>query len=55
MIITISEYDSDIFESKVNDLVDEGYKIISSSCGYVGEVGNSVYDCEYWMAILQKE
>ena len=24
-------------------------------CGYAGEVGGNVYDCEYWMAILIKE
>lgn len=55
MIVTISESNNNIFENKVNDLIDDGYKIISSSCGYVGEVGNNVYDCEYWMAILEKE
>ena len=55
MIKTISECDSNEFEKKVNELIKEGYKITSSSCGYVGEVGNSVYDCEYWMAILVTE
>ena len=55
MIKTISESNSNEFENKVNDLLDDGYKISSSSCGYVGEVGNSVYDCEYWMAILVKQ
>lgn len=55
MIKTISECDFEEFENKINDLMKEGYKISSSSCGYVGEVGNDVYDCEYWMEILVKE
>lgn len=55
MITTVSENNNNEFINKVNDLLDDGYKILSTSCGYVGEVGNSVYDCEYWMAILIKE
>ena len=55
MVKTISECNSKEFEKKVNELIKEGYKITSSSCGYIGEVGNSAYDSEYWMAILVKE
>lgn len=55
MIKTINESNSNEFENKINDLLDDGYKILSSSCGYVGEVGGSVYDCDYWMAVLAKQ
>ena len=55
MIETISENDNKIFKEKAERLLSEGYKISSTDCGYVGEVGGSVYDCEYWMAILIKE
>lgn len=55
MIKTLSESNSNEFENKLNDLLDDGYKISSSSCGYIGEVGSNVYDCEYWMAILVKQ
>ena len=55
MIETISENDGKIFKEKVHKLLSEGYKISSTNCGYAGEVGGNVYDCEYWMAILIKE
>lgn len=54
-IETISENDGNIFKEKVYKLLSEGYKISSTNCGYTGEVGGNVYDCEYWMAILIKE
>lgn len=47
MVKIIDTNDSSDFENKVNDLIDNGYKVSSSSCGYVGEVGNDVYDCHY--------
>lgn len=55
MIETISENDEKRFKEKVNKLLSQGYKISSTDCGYVDEVGDNVYDCEYWMAILIKE
>lgn len=55
VIETISENDNKIFKEKVEKLLSQGYKISSTNCGYVGEVGGNVYDCEYWMAILIKE
>ena len=55
MIETISENDEKAFKEKINKLLSEGYKISSTNCGYSGEVGGNVYDCEYWMAILIKE
>lgn len=55
MIETISENDEKRFKEKVNKLLSQGYKISSTDCGYVDEVGGNVYDCEYWMAILIKE
>ena len=54
MIETISENDEKAFKEKVNKLISQGYKISSTDCGYAGEVGGNVYDCEYWMAILIK-
>lgn len=55
IIQTISENDNKRFREKVDKLLLEGYKISSTNCGYVGDVGGNVYDCEYWMAILIKE
>lgn len=52
---TISENDEKRFKERVNKLLSQGYKISSTDCGYAGEVGGNVYDCEYWMAILIKE
>lgn len=52
---TISENNNKVFKEKVEKLLSEGYKISSTDCGYAGEVGGNVYDCEYWMAILIKE
>lgn len=55
MIETVSENDHKVFKEKVDRLILQGYKIFSTNCGYAGEVGGNVYDCEYWMAILIKE
>ncbi len=55
MVETISENDENKFKEKIRELINEGYKVSSTSCGYVSEVGGNVYDCEYWMAILIKE
>lgn len=55
MVKTISNNNGTDFENEVNQLLNNGYRISSSSCGYVGEVGHSVYDCEYYMAILVKD
>lgn len=55
MIETISENDENRFKEKVEKFLSQGYKISSTNCGYAGEVGDNVYDCEYWMAILIKE
>lgn len=52
---TISENDEKRFKERINKLLSQGYKISSTDCGYTGEVGGKVYDCEYWMAILIKE
>lgn len=54
-IKTISENDGNKFKERVSKLLSEGYTISSTNCGYAGEVGCNVYDCEYWMAILIKE
>ena len=55
MIETINENDEKIFKEKVRKLLAEGYKISATNCGYIGEVGGNVYDCEFWMAVLIKE
>lgn len=55
MIEIVSENDHKVFKEKIDELLSHGYKISSTNCGYAGEVGGSVYDCEYWMAILIKE
>lgn len=55
IVETISENDEKRFKEKVNKLLSQEYKISSTNCGYSGEVGGNVYDCEYWMAILIKE
>lgn len=55
MVETISENDEKRFKEKVNKLLLQGYIISSTDCGYAGEVGSNVYNCEYWMAILIKE
>lgn len=54
-IKTVDTNDSADFERKAKELFKNGYKLSSSSCGYVGEVGNIVYDCSFWMGIFIKE
>lgn len=55
MVETVSTTDSKVFKEKIEELLSQGYKVSSTHCCYVGEVGNDVYDCESWMAILVKE
>jgi len=55
VIETVSENDHKVFKEKIDELLSQGYKTSSTNCGYAGEVGGNVYDCEYWMAILIKE
>lgn len=55
MTVVVNESGQKEFEKKVNALMKDGYKLSSSSCGFVGEVGNTVYDCEYFMAIMVKD
>lgn len=52
---TVNESSEKAFKEKVKQLVSQGYRIAASDCGYVGDVGGNVYDCEYWMAILVKD
>lgn len=54
-IKTVDTINGADFERKARKLFEDGYKLSSSSCGYVGEVGNSVYDCNFWMGIFIKE
>lgn len=54
-IKTIDTNDGADFERKAKELFKDGYKLSSSSCGYVGEVGGNVYDCNFWMGIFIKE
>ena len=52
---TVDETDAKVFAAKMNDLISQGYKVSSTNCGYIGEVGNDVYDIKLWMAILVRE
>lgn len=52
MVVVVDKSDKDEFETEVNTMMENGYKLSSSDCGYIGEVGNSVYDCNYYMAIM---
>lgn len=52
-IITVSENAQSQFEYMVNGYLQDGYKILSTSCGFVN---SESYDfCESWQAILYKE
>lgn len=52
MVVVVDKSDKDEFEIEVNTMMENGYKLSSSDCGYIGEVGSSVYDCNYYMAIM---
>lgn len=53
MIKVISTSDEDAFERRVNELLENGYKLSSSSCGFVD---SEKYDyCSSYQAILIKE
>lgn len=54
MIKVINESNSNEFENEVNDWLDEGYKISSTSCGCVKDPDGSIIG-EYYIAILYKE
>lgn len=52
-IVTVSTSKQGYFEDTVNDYLEEGYKILSSNCGFVN---SEAYDfCDNWQAILYKE
>lgn len=51
IIETISRASEVEFFQLINARLKDGFKVSSSSCGYVP----NPYDCEYWMAILVKE
>lgn len=49
-IITIESSDCDKFEAQVNDLLSDGYRISSTSCGFVS---SEQYDfCSSYHAVL---
>ncbi len=49
-IKTVSSSDKNIFEDKVNELLNSGYSLMSASCRFVN---NDKYDyCDVWQAIL---
>lgn len=52
MVVVVDKSDKNEFEKEVNALMEKGYKLSSSNCGYMGQVGGAVYDCDYYMAIL---
>lgn len=50
---TINTPDENKFESKCNELLTDGWKILSTSCGFAN---SEKYDfCSVWQAILVKE
>lgn len=53
LAMVIEESDKERFEFKLHDALMEGYKLSSSSCGFVND---TKYDyCGLWQAILYKE
>ncbi len=51
MIRVIEEDGKRSFEAQCEKAVDDGFKLSSSSCGYVP----APYDCSYFMAIFYKD
>ena len=51
MIRVVDVNDKDRFKAMCEQAMDEGFKLSSSSCGYVP----APYDCNYFMAIFYKE
>lgn len=52
-IKVVDETEINVFETKVNELLKMGYKISSTSCGFVN---SEAYDfCSVYQAILIKE
>lgn len=52
MVVVVDKSDKNEFEKEVNVLMEKGYELSSSNCGYIGQVGDDAYDCNYYMAIL---
>ena len=53
MVKVIEESDYTAFETKCNTLLEEGYKVIAASCGFVN---SEKYDfCNAYQAILVKQ
>jgi hypothetical protein len=49
----VDEFMSSVFEDECNKLLNEGYKLLSSSCGFID---NERYDyCSVYKAIFIKE
>ena len=51
MVRVIDEHNKDRFEANCAKAIDEGFKLSSSSCGYIPDP----YDCNYFMAIFYKD
>ena len=49
--IVLDENDPQLFEDKLNELLEKGYKMQTSSMGYVPDP----YDCNYYMAVMVLE
>ena len=52
MVVVVDKNSKKEFEKEVNTMIENGYKLSSSDCGYIGEVGGNIYDCDYYMAIM---
>ena len=51
-VIVVEESDKDIFETKVNKYLLEGYKILSTNCGFIDD--DQYNYCSVLQAILYK-
>ena len=49
--LPVKEFSPDLKTDEFIKAIDEGFKLSSSSCGYVP----APYDCNYYMAIFYKE
>jgi hypothetical protein len=52
-VVTVEESQAGVFEDVCSDLIDKGYKMVSSSCGFLNS--EEYLFCSFYMAIMVKE
>ena len=52
-IVAVSENDAQKFEKKCDELIEQGYKVQSTSCGFVNHTEYNF--CDVWQAIFIKK